>query len=60
MNLLNSSNPLMADHYEDYTREQLMRLLRERDEIANDASVNGTIHQHGIKKTDVSYWLKPS
>ena len=21
----------MADHYEDYTREQLMRLLRERD-----------------------------
>jgi hypothetical protein len=50
----------MADHYEDYTREQLMRLLRERDEIANDASVNGTIHQHGIKKTDVSYWLKPS
>jgi hypothetical protein len=30
-NPLNSSNPLMADHYEDYTREQLMRLLRERD-----------------------------
>jgi hypothetical protein len=21
----------MADHYEDYTREQLVRLLRERD-----------------------------
>ena len=21
----------MADHFEDYTREQLMRLLRERD-----------------------------
>lgn len=42
----------MADHYEDYTREQLMRLLRERDkrprfglvwerdEIAHDASIN--------------------
>jgi hypothetical protein len=22
----------MADHYEDYTREQLMRMMRERDE----------------------------
>jgi adenine-specific DNA-methyltransferase len=42
----------MADHYEDYTREQLVRLLRERDkrprfglvwerdEIAHDLSVN--------------------
>ena len=42
----------MADHYEDYTREQLVRLLRERDkrprfglvwerdEIAHDASIN--------------------
>ena len=41
----------MADHYEDYTREQLVRLLRERDkrprfglvwerdEIAHDMSV---------------------
>ena len=35
MHLLNSSNPLMADLYEDYTREQLMRMMRmmrERDE----------------------------
>ena len=42
----------MADHYEDYTREQLVRLLRERDkrprfslvwerdEFAHDPSVN--------------------
>jgi adenine-specific DNA-methyltransferase len=42
----------MADHYKDYTREQLMRLLRERDkrprfglvwerdEIAHDQPVN--------------------
>jgi adenine-specific DNA-methyltransferase len=42
----------MADHYEDYTREQLVRLLRERDkrprfglvwerdEIAHDTSIN--------------------
>jgi adenine-specific DNA-methyltransferase len=58
----------MADHYEDYTREQLVRLLRERDkrprfglvwerdEIGHGPSVNTTTDQSEIKQTDVSYW----
>ena len=31
----------MADHYEDYTREQLMRMLRERDERPRFGLVGG-------------------
>ena len=31
----------MADHYEDYTREQLVRLLRERDKRPPFGTVGG-------------------
>lgn len=30
----------MADNYETYSREELLRLLRERDEIETDKSLN--------------------
>jgi hypothetical protein len=62
----------MADLYEDYTREQLVRLLRERDkrprfglvwerdEIVHNLPYDTTTRQRGIKQTDVNYWLKPS
>ena len=45
----------MADHYEDYTREQLVRLLRERDKRPRfglvwerDEIAHGRVHQQRL------------
>ena len=38
----------MADHYEDYTREQLMRRLREHDKRPRFGLVRGSGHSRTV------------